>query len=605
MARQRGGNNNVQRRAPQPVTQQRNAGPVGAPSPAGAGSVRHPQQPPMRQAQQQANTSNNQPPQPMPQPVQQGHPSPYPQAPQNEETTPPAPQKTSEETPTSEGTLDDEITSVYDHLDQEAEENIEDDDYELTEKPKRSLSRRLFIGGSVLGGLAATGAAVWHFWAQDYVAPVTNDIPDEYSASAALLRFQDALNSNSTEKIFSNGYFVWENKYAQRSSYQQKLLETLLSKVKYTIPEVDEVTTKGRLTGRKIRADLTHPEDTVELEVPALEQYVFDELEIKNAYSDVATKITEKTGDKTSIPALKAADSYYSSIDVFCYLLTKKLEKNYLKETHREWSPKFVEVENKKSPTGSSWKVSPEEEQRINDLLFGKAFLKAIMNFSSAHMKAPIPQEWSGFFNSEEGVEPLTLPPGFTSVYWAGAHRLLEVLPDSYKNRKETVLPILPPSGKGTKEEPYGVNTRFASTFFAGDKKIPMAAEIIDIKTGEDAAKYFVSVDDRNKGMYHYSKREYVYMRLRVTNIGGEKATIKDDFTLIEKGGTIRNAPGTVYGLKPFIDLEPSASGFIDVWSGSDSLQDDFFAWGKSNPSKDGYLYLTKSRPTVNLGNNE
>jgi len=65
--------------------------------------------------------------------------------------------------------------------------------------------------------------------------------------------------------------------------------------VKYTVPEVDEVTTKGRLTGRKIRADLTHPEDTVELEVPALEQYVFDELEIKNAYSDVATKITEKT----------------------------------------------------------------------------------------------------------------------------------------------------------------------------------------------------------------------------------------------------------------------------------------------------------------------
>ena len=60
-----------------------------------------------------------------------------------------------------------------------------------------------------------------------------------------------------------------------------------------------------------------------------------------------------------------------------------------------------------------------------------------------------------------------------------------------------------------------------------------------------------------------------------------------------------------MYGLKSFIELEPSASGFIDVWSGSDSLQDDFFAWGKSNPSKDGYLYLSKSRPAVNLGNNE
>ena len=59
-----------------------------------------------------------------------------------------------------------------------------------------------------------------------------------------------------------------------------------------------------------------------------------------------------------------------------------------------------------------------------------------------------------------------------------------------------------------------------------------------------------MAADDRNKGMFHYSKREYVYLKLRVLNVSGDKAKIKDDFTLVEKGGTVRNNTGNVYGVK-------------------------------------------------------
>ena len=54
-------------------------------------------------------------------------------------------------------------------------------------------------------------------------------------------------------------------------------------------------------------------------------------------------------------------------------------------------------------------------------------------------------------------------------------------------------------------------------------------------------------------------------------------------------------------GLRSEVDLDPSGIGIIEVWGGSDALNDDKFAWGKSNPKKEDFVYLTKSMPKVEL----
>lgn len=496
--------------------------------------------------------------------------------------------------------LDDSVQDVYSHM-EEDNNDFEDDETEYQEKPKRTLTRRLLIGGTSAALLAGIGGVAWKFWAKDYVAPDTNDFPEKYSPAGALANFQDALHGNTLAEIFPNGYFDWENKYANASEYRKKLLETLLSKVQYTIPEIEEVTSNGRHTGKKIRDPLINPDSKVKLEVPALDQMTFNEQDIKSAYGTVSSNIISKKGDKSIVPAFKATDAFYTSIDVFCQLVVEKLNKDYAKDVHNDWKPEFDQVSNDDSPNGIAYSISPKEEQRLNDLLFGKMFVKAIMNFSAAHTKTPVPPEWSSYFNSDDGKEPLEIPPAYTSIYWAGSHRLLELLPEMYKESKTKFTPVFPPSGKGTEQEPYGLNTKFAAVEYIGEAKVPLIAEILDIKTGDDAIKYFVAADDRNKGMFHYSKREYVYLKLRVLNVSGDKAKIKDDFTLVEKGGTVRNNTGNVYGLRSEVDLDPSGIGIIEVWGGSDALNDDKFAWGKSNPKKEDFVYLTKSMPKVEL----
>lgn len=173
----------------------------------------------------------------------------------------------------------------------------------------------------------------------------------------------------------------------------------------------------------------------------------------------------------------------------------------------------------------------------------------------------------------------------FIDPLWIGAYYLQTGRIEFAKSFDVEVKPVVAPVGLGVRDNTAGLNASILTTQIDSvkgkDVKTPIRVQMLTILRDQEAINYFQSKDTRNRGFLSDSQVKYIATSYKVTNLGTEEISIRDNSTLSDDQVNITGTTGNVFGLTTAVKLKPGESGVVESWAASPTLEKSFIIWGK------------------------
>lgn len=173
----------------------------------------------------------------------------------------------------------------------------------------------------------------------------------------------------------------------------------------------------------------------------------------------------------------------------------------------------------------------------------------------------------------------------FIDPLWIGAHYLQIGRIEFAKSFDVEVKPVVAPVGLGVRDNTAGLNASILTTQIDSvkgkDVKTPIRVQMLTILRDQEAINYFQSKDTRNRGFLSDSQVKYIATSYKVTNLGTEEISVRDNSTLSDDQVNITGTTGNVFGLTTAVKLKPGESGVVESWAASPTLEKSFIIWGK------------------------
>lgn len=401
----------------------------------------------------------------------------------------------------------------------------------------------------------------------------------------------------SLQGLEDGSYLGQEVVYANGDEYKINFYKSMLSTVKY-IP--DNVNVKNKYGNdyidKKSKSVVQEPSFVSEGEELTLEY-------IDYSLVDIDKSLVQETMLSHQL-TFGAVDYQNKLVDVFCDYMQKVGKVAPTKIERRV--PSIVKANN-------GYSVSLDEDIYLDKLLFSSDdFRDLAQRFSEAAAevtggKVEIAADWIAWSTKSIEEKAITVEPNkynFKQVLpmdWCGTYYLQNEYASGGKKE------ILAGIGTGTFDNPAGLNTPILTSVYVteeeevgtgefykkGKKKgqekmttqvvvneYPIKVSLVDYKVSEDAILWFMSKDERNRGLDTTSEVQYCAYCIEVTNLSNKVLTISDNSCLSDSNINLFPRSGELYGLITSVTLQPDESGIIESWSKSTELNKKYLVWG-------------------------
>ena len=424
--------------------------------------------------------------------------------------------------------------------------------------------------------------------------------PEDYTYSpfSGAASMNNWMNDNVRDnrkppEWFKKSYLYEENKYINGDKNLEEFYQNVRYTFNYEMPMVNrktiyggEIIKNGQVV--KVKSDMMHDEEV------KLYHLDWSELTI-----DAATikPLMKSMGIKASDP-----DISMELRDLFLVRIADLAAQNALPVSSMKYVPEletYTTTDTDGKPIQGK-RVSQKEDANIDNIMFGKEFLRALTKTSEVATGERASKEWYSYVSSDKDDPnpPTTMGnEKFISPDFIGAYRL--------QNRTH---PVTPPVGDGTQASPLGLYTPVKTWVPCGKEFCPVRLEMTNIVTDKAAFDFFASKDPRNRGFTTLSQVKYAGFTFNVRNISTKKITFAPETILSDANRNYISATGTMFGMTDKLTLNSGQVGKIDTWTSSTNLKSLYLVWGRSLPrSKDvvWFKVLAASKGKVVDNSNE
>lgn len=438
--------------------------------------------------------------------------------------------------------------------------------------------------------------------------PDMMEVDETTTGSYCLRQWQDSINSMSDAMgtlVDSEAHYLYDEiKYANEDEDRLDFLRKVLGTIEYRVEQVEAKNKYGNTMKDESGNVVYKDSDLSEGESVELYYVDYDAIEVNK--EDVQVLLQEEEISSSSVN--------YSSdlIGVFCKYISS-MEKLPITSDKR-----YIPSIEKK---GNSYTINKEEDINLDKLLFSSdSFRDLMLRFSvaagatgeenpewtewnklSKKKKKKVPEpvkvieelqptaEWLKWNNlTDEQKGSATEPEKYDKkklidMNWCGAYYLQVEHTDEEGNTS----PISAMLGDGSFKNPASIDTDVITNVLTTDEKgkekvVPIRIRMVEYGVSEEAIDWFESKDERNRGIDVNSEVQYIYYCFKITNLGEEEITVRDNISLSDSHANMSPRTGEMYGLKDMLVLKPDESDVLETWGMSTELNKKYVVWGKN-----------------------
>ena len=190
----------------------------------------------------------------------------------------------------------------------------------------------------------------------------------------------------------------------------------------------------------------------------------------------------------------------------------------------------------------------------------------------------------------ELGEEPVKYSRKYYVSYeWCGAYYLQNNYKTYDSDGKLVSRKVEAKKGDGTLEDPAGLNTTVNTIVLKNEKneegenqvvEYDISVTLIDFKVSEDAIKWLIQKEERNRGIDKESELQYCVAILDIENLSDKDLTIPNKLSLSNEDKDLSTRTGKMFNITEEITLKPGESGELEFWSTSTELPKKYLIWG-------------------------
>jgi len=507
-------------------------------------------------------------------------------------------------------------------------------------RPKSKKAKRLLVGLAVVAVVACGGIVV-----KTVLLPTPMEYDYNTSGRALYDNLQSKINNYDAKEIdtlfgSSNGdsYIAQEWSYANNNEVREKYIKYVTSIVKFTYPQVEQLSTKGKVMKDKsgnpimVESYMNNGEKVI-VTVPDYQKIADSikddsdniiELGISKNIKDTDFDYQDKCFDlmleyimgidelpttqvEVSIPiagggifsddseldnALFASKEFHNLCDEFDKVMTGftgvKEEKYMDKEEvpnpeYDEWYKIFKErydadggVFDKYTSQWEPWYVYNDKNELQRD-----ADGNPLVRYYSVKDK-----------NGNDWIQPSkTILKDVEKTREVPAEYMPEqAVPYCFlgswyiQNKYSGDVPSDIRVGDGTLKHPAGVGTPIITKVKGSDGKYhDIKVTLKGYWVGQDAIDYAVSFSEKNRGFDADSPVQLICYEVQVDNLENKDLTFDSEMMLCDKSASRTGRTGTMYGFNyEGVTVKANDSIIYNDWATSTEIEQKYVAWGKS-----------------------
>lgn len=452
---------------------------------------------------------------------------------------------------------------------------------ELDKPPKSRIRGAVFMGIFISICLSIT---VYGLYMNYIKYPSKLVIPESETGIYCIRDWEDKIHS--LESLEDDSYIAKEIAYANGDEDRLNFYKKMIGTVSYTPSIVNAKNVYGNdLIDRRTDEIIKEESTVLEGEEVTLSYVDYSKIEVNK----------NKVSELLSTNKLTIDDVDYSNklVKVFCQYMNS-IEDLPLKE--ETYIPKMVQNADK------TYSMLPEEDIYIDKLIFSSEdFQDLLLRFSlvagevSKGVALEPTKEWIAWNELDASTKETTREPSkyskkdMISTTWCGAYYLQNDYTTIDNKGNVVNQSISAEVGKGTLEDPAGLNTGVITVLYTKEKRkdgiivdttYPIRVTLIEYGVSTDAIKWAENKDTKNRGIDITSEVQYCYYIFQVTNLSDKELTITDNSSLCDINANLAPRTGTLYGLKDTVTLKPDETGVIESWSSSTELNRKYLIWG-------------------------